>query len=269
MGERRPRGSRRRERVAGAQKKRDARTESGAGRARTRPRWRRAVDPWGGLPVVGSLLIAVLVVGALIALNRPRSAADDRPYQPISREGIDGRRWGNPDAPVKILEFADFQCPFCAVFARDTEPALAAEFIEAGTVSLSFRNYAFLGPESIRAAEAAECAADQGYFWDYHDLLFLRQGRENSGAFGDDRLHDFARELHQAQPHFDVDAFAGCLSSGRKRAVVEQATREAMEAGIRQTPSFVINGKLLTGAHAIEVFRQAIQQALEASGDGR
>ncbi|MDA0366219.1 MAG: thioredoxin domain-containing protein, partial [Chloroflexi bacterium] len=145
---------------------------------------------------------------------------------------------------------------------------LATEFIDTGTVQLTFHDFAFLGAESRRAAEAAECAADQNHFWEFHDLLFLRQGNENSGAFSDDRLKQVARELQPVHVEFDADGFDACLDSGRKAAVVDQSTASAANAGITQAPSFVINGKLLTGAQGIDVFRRAIQQALEAAGAG-
>lgn len=199
-------------------------------------------------------------------LNRPGSSVSDDPYVPVERTAVNGKSWGLPDAPVKIIEFADFQCPFCRAFSRDTELLLEDEFIATGEVQFSFHDFAFLGPESTRASEAAECAADQDRFWDYHDLLFLRQGAENSGAFSSGHLKDFARELEDAYPDFDVDAFDSCLDSGRKGAVVEASTSAAADAGISQTPSFLINGKLLTGAQGIDVFRQAIQQATDAAG---
>ncbi|MEX2228617.1 MAG: thioredoxin domain-containing protein [Dehalococcoidia bacterium] len=267
MSGNRRRGSRRRERAERPAGETRA-AGGGAGRANARPGWRRTLDSWGGFSVVGSILGAVAVVVVLVVLNRPGSSVSDDPYVPIARAAVDGKSWGSASAPVKVIEFADFQCPFCRAFSHDVEPLLAQEFIDAGTVQLTYHHLAFLGPESGRAGEAAECAADQGRFWDYHDLLFLRQGRENSGAFSNGNLKDFARELRDAYADFDVDTFNRCLDSGGKRAVVDAATQEAASAGIAQTPSFLINGKLLTASQSIEVFRQAIQQALAASGAG-
>lgn len=218
--------------------------------------------------MVASVLGAIVIVGALVLFNRPGSSVSGEPYVPVERAATDGKSWGNADAPVKIIEFADFQCPFCRAFALETERMLATEFIDTGTVQLTFHDFAFLGAESRRAAEAAECAADQDHFWEFHDLVFLRQGNENGGAFSDGRLKQIARELQAAHAAFDVDGFDACLDSGRKAAVVDQSTASAANAGITQTPSFVINGKLLTGAQGIDVFRRAIRQALEAAGGG-
>jgi protein-disulfide isomerase len=205
----------------------------------------------------------VVVVGLLIFLNRPRSAVDADPFVPVARAQVSGRVAGDPAAPVRIVEYADFQCPFCQRFAHETEPRLYEEFIAAGVVSLEYRDLAFLGPESVRAAEAAECANEQGFFWDYHDILFQRQGVENSGAFSDENLKRFAREMAEALPgrSWDQEAFVSCLDSGRMRPVVEQMVTEAAALGIHTTPSFLVNGALITGAQPIDVFRGAIESA--------
>ena len=255
------------DRAVGRDRNRDRRpaapatTPPGAARPGGRPRWRELIDSWGGVTVVSSILGSIVVVSVLVYLNRPGSTANDAVYEPVVRTAVAGKSWGSPDAPVKVIEFADFQCPFCGRFQRDTEPALAEEFIDRGVVQVTFHNFAFLGIESSRAAEAAECAADQNRFWDYHDLLFLRQGAENAGVFSSAHLKEFARELQSAFPDFALDAFDSCVASGRKRAVVEQETMQARGAGIAQTPSFLVNGQLLTGAQTIDVFRQVIEQA--------
>ena len=91
---------------------------------------------------------------------------------------------GDPDAPVTIIEYGDFQCPFCARFHEQVSPRLREEYIKTGKARMVFRNFQFLGPESVAAAEAAECAKDQGKFWTYHDAIYdeeLRDGQENNG----------------------------------------------------------------------------------------
>lgn len=255
----------------GRNRRRGNRPRSGAGApganapaGKPRPAWRQTMDSWGGLPVFGSLAVVIVIVGVLIFLNRPGGTVNNAPFTPRQRSDVSGTTWGKATAPVKIVEFADFQCPFCRHFTEDTEPTLASEFIQTGQVQLLFHNYAFLGAESTQAAEAAECAADQNHFWDYHDLLYLRQGAENSGVFSNAHLKEFAQQLHDALPDFDVGAFSSCLDSGIKKTVVEQQSQQAQAVGVQSTPSFLINGKLITGAQDITVFRQAIQQALAA-----
>jgi protein-disulfide isomerase len=228
--------------------------------------WRGTIESFGGLTVVGSIVVAVVVVGALIYLNRPGASVNSAAYTPRQRDDVDGTAWGKANAPVKMIEFADFQCPFCDQWWKNTEPQLSDEFIKTGQVQLIFHDYAFLGNESVAAAEAAACAADQGHFWDYHDLLYLRQGSENSGTFSGAHLKGFAQELHQQFPDFDAGTFSTCLDSGRKKAVIDQETAQAKSAGVQSTPTFLVNGQTITGAQDISVFRQAITQAMTQGG---
>jgi protein-disulfide isomerase len=230
-----------------------------------KPAWRETFDSWGGLPIFGSLTAILLLVAVLIYANRPGSSVGGTAYTPTARPQVSGRVIGNPDAPVKILEFADFQCPFCKRFTDEVEPKLFEEFIAKGTVSFQYVSFAFLGEESKKAAEAAECAADQGRFWDYHDLLFLRQGKENSGVFSSSNLKGFGGELKSAFPDFDTGKFDKCVDSGEKRATVDAQTKQARDAGVRSTPSFLVNGLSLSGVQPIEVFREAITAAQTAA----
>ncbi len=115
---------------------------------------------------------------------------------------------------------------------------------------------AFLGPEWGGAAEAAECASDQNRFWDYHDLLFARQGQENSGAFAKDKLKGFAAELK-----LDTNAFNTCIDSGKYTQQVQQDNRAAAALGVDTTPTFLINGQSVIGALPFASFQQAIEAA--------
>ncbi len=230
-------------------------------RARAKSPWRRRVDAWGGLPVVGSILGAIVLVVVLIWVNRPSPAVNDVPYEPVARTQVDGRVEGDPNAPVTIIEFSDFQCPFCKRFADETAPTIVSEFVETGIASIEYRHFAFLGDESRRAAEATECAADQNLFWAFHDILFLRQGDENVGVFSDANLKRYAGEIADAHEDFDLDAFNACFDSGEKRGAVEAMTQQASDMGIRSTPTFLVNGAVLNGAQPIEVFRDAIRAA--------
>ncbi|GEM_PF-5856194 len=95
---------------------------------------------------------------------------------------------GNQKAPVAVIEFADFQCPFCERFYKDTKKKIEEEYVKTGKVKFYFRNYAFLGPDSVTAAEGSYCANEQGKFWQYHNFLFENQGAENSGTFSKENL---------------------------------------------------------------------------------
>jgi protein-disulfide isomerase len=118
-------------------------------------------------------------------------------------------------------------------------------------------HFAFLGPESQSAAEAAECAADQDAFWEYHDLLFESQSGENRGAFNSDNLKAFAEQLD-----LDTGQFDECLDSGKYSTLVQNETTAARQLGVQSTPAFVINGQAVIGAQPFDVFQQVIEQEL-------
>jgi protein-disulfide isomerase len=131
------------------------------------------------------------------------------------------------------------------------KPQLVSEYVEPGLVRFEFHDYAFRGPEAVRAAEAAACAADQGAYWQFHDTLFLNQSGPNS--FGDARLKQMAETLR-----LDTGAFNQCLDSGEKRAGVEASIAEAQAQGIDSTPTIFINGTEVEDWHDFNAVSQAI-----------
>ncbi len=166
---------------------------------------------------------------------------------------------GDPNAPVKIIEYADFQCPYCMQFHQDTEPQIIAQYVKTGKVYFEYHSVgAFLGEESGAAAQAAYCAGDQGKFWEYHDTLFSHWTGENVGDFTNDKLQQYAAALG-----LDETAFNGCLSTGKYASLVQQDVTDARAAGIKATPSFLVNGKLVEGALPFSDFQQAIEAALK------
>ena len=165
---------------------------------------------------------------------------------------------GDAGAPVTIIEYSDFQCPFCGRFNQQVYPKLIEQYVHSGKVKFSYKHFAFLGAESNWAAQAAECAADQKRFWDYHDLLFARQRGENGGAFAKDRLIGFARELR-----LDTATFSICLNGDTTSDRVTADSAEGQRLGVRGTPAFLINGRLLVGAQPFDAFQKAIDESLK------
>ncbi len=141
------------------------------------------------------------------------------------------------------------------------KPALLKQYVDTGKVQFIYKNSAFLGPESTWSAQAAECAADQGKFWEYHDLLFAQQKGENQGAFSKDNLVAFAKQLG-----LDMGQFEPCLRDDKTLARVQADTQEGQKFGVSGTPTFFINGRPLVGAQPIEAFQKMIEQALQAAG---
>ncbi|MEW5956247.1 MAG: DsbA family protein [Chloroflexota bacterium] len=172
-----------------------------------------------------------------------------------------GHSPGSPDAPVVIVEYSDFQCPYCGRHFREVESRLKESYVKNGQVRLVYKHYAFLGQESVWAALASECAAEQNKFWEYHNLIFSRQSGENQGAFSQDNLKAWAAELK-----LDPTAFNQCLDSNKYLEVVQANTLEGRQLGIRGTPGFYVNDIPIVGAESFEVFQQVIEEKLKTSG---
>lgn len=202
----------------------------------------------------GGAVAAVLALVLVGELTRGGPAA--APMR--AHHGAD-RTLGSPSAPVVLEVWEDFQCPFCRQANDGPLARVITEYVETQKVQVVFHHYAFLGRESLRAAEAAECAGEQQQFWQYHDILFANQGRENSGAFSDSRLRRYAGEIG-----LDETSFGACLDSGRHLAGIEQERRDGQAKGVDSTPVFFVNGRKIVGAQPYSVFRDAIESALAA-----
>jgi len=137
------------------------------------------------------------------------------------------------------------------------KPALFREYVDTGKVKFVYKHMAILGQESVWAAEASECAADQGKFWEYHDLVFDRQAGENEGAFNKDKLLAMAQERK-----LDMAQFEPCLKNDQTQGRVQADTQEGQQVGVRGTPTFFVNGRAVVGAVPLQEFRPIIEQAL-------
>jgi len=164
---------------------------------------------------------------------------------------------GNKNAKVTVIEFADFQCPFCERFFKDTKPSIIKDYANSGKIQFAFRHYPFLGQESNFSAEASECANEQGKFWEYHDYLYSHQGTENSGAFAKDKLIGFATSLG-----LNTNQFSSCLNSDKYAKQVADDLSAGQKAGISGTPTLVVNGQLVVGAQPYTAFKTLIDQEL-------
>ncbi len=130
-------------------------------------------------------------------------------------------------------------------------------YIDSGKVNLVYKHSAFLGQESVWAAQAAECAADQGKFWEYHDLLFDKQNGENVGTFTKENLLSYAKDMG-----LDMTKFEPCLKNDQTLQRVVEDTNEGRQVGVTGTPTFFINGKPMVGAQPAQAFQSQIDAAL-------
>lgn len=174
---------------------------------------------------------------------------------------------GNKDASVVLVDFSDYQCPFCGRFFRDTMPQLQRDYIQTGKVKYVFRDFPLtIHPNALKAAEAAQCAGDQGKFWEMHFRLF-----QNQQALELPNLSSYAVALG-----LDQSKFNQCLQSGKYAATIQKDMEEGGTAGIEGTPSFLIASldqkgsgnsnlrvlKMITGSQPYSVFKAALDEAL-------
>lgn len=195
---------------------------------------------WGGVTIVA----AVALVIALIFINQDDDLPDAIAYDAMPSEG---RYLGNSDAPVEFVIYSDFQCPFCKQFDDRDSPPLVENFVESSDVRVEWRPMPIIsgiqdipmdspGNESVQAADAAMCAADQNQLWPYSDALYDAQDGENTGVYANEMLVRTANELK-----LDTGEFESCLASGEKHDEVMAHYEGAIQRGIMGTPTFLIN----------------------------
>mgnify|MGYP005849054483 CR=1 FL=1 len=205
------------------------------------------------LVVIG--VIAVVLIGGAIALSvaqqssaQPVTVATKAP--PANAEP-NSRAWGPADAPIKALEFIDYQCPACGVQARQYEQGIIDAFAATGKVRYEVHSLTFVGPESRNAAIASLCAMDQNRFWDMHISIFVNQSGENQGALSAGRLREMAEKLG-----LDMAAYDQCVGSGRFDQTLKDDSALANQYGVNSTPSFVVNGRVYSGIRTADDLRR-------------
>lgn len=164
---------------------------------------------------------------------------------------------GRADAPVTIIEFSDFECPYCATFYSQTLSQIEKEYIKTGKVKLVYRDFPLSFHQNAqKAAEAVECADEQDKFWEYHDLLFENQNEWNN--IGISKFKEYARELG-----LNIGEFNQCLDSGEMASEVKKDFQDGQSYGVTGTPAFFVNGELLSGAQPFSAFKEKIDKFLE------
>ena len=207
----------------------------------------------------GLVLVVVIAIVATGAFGSGGRAAASPSASAAPTFGYGARSVGIAAAPVTIEVWADFQCPFCGLFSHAVEPSLVREEATAGRAIVTFRDFAFLGQESMDAAVAARCAGSQQQFWRYHDLLFASQRGENQGAFSRDVLLSLARFAR-----LDSTSFTACLADPAIAAAVRSETQQGRTFGISSTPTLRIVGpggsELISGIADAGVIEAAVNR---------
>jgi protein-disulfide isomerase len=211
--------------------------------------------------------VIVVLIGSVALLGRAATeqqaagnagpvVVSDAPTPPNAE--ANGRAWGPVDAPIQVIEYADYECESCGFFATTYEADFVAAFAHTGQVRFEIRNAPFHGEGARNAAEAAYCATEQNAFWPMHDSLFLNQPVvEGTGmqAFSDARLNAIAANLG-----LDTAAFGQCLASGKYTPQVANDYTATVQNNISATPTFIINGQSYPGVLSVEDFRQIFRQ---------
>ncbi|HUT06392.1 MAG TPA: DsbA family protein [Nitrosopumilaceae archaeon] len=194
--------------------------------------------------------------------------APSQPLQPVKISLDNDPIRGDPNAPITIVEFSDFQCPFCARFHTQTLPSILEEYIEQGKVNLVYRDFPLqsIHPNALPAAVAAECANEQGKYWEFHDMLFEKQNdwsRLSSDALIS-TFSQYATDVSLEQQQFD-----SCLESGKYLQEVQGDLSDGRDYGVTGTPGFFIGNdeigfEKLSGAQPFDSFKKVIDAQLDA-----
>lgn len=166
---------------------------------------------------------------------------------------------GPVDAPVALIVFSDYQCPFCARWSAQTLPAMM-EHVDAGNLRIEWRDINVFGPASERAARASYAAALQGAFWEYHDALFADGETRSEGELSEESLIALAGELG-----LDTEQFTADLAADETAQVIATNQQFGFDLGATSTPVFILGGQPIVGAQPTEVFEDAFQTALDAA----
>ncbi len=216
-----------------------------------------------------SILIAgVLVAGAVIystgLKNSPAGPTPSNQKVPsavtleLNSEDV---ILGDPKAPVTVVAYEDYQCPFCGRFFSQSENLIKENFVKTGKVKMVYRHFAFLGPESVAAAEATECAKDQGKFWEYHDALYvaeIKDGKEHNGNLNETLFKSLASQLG-----LDTAKFSSCVTSKKYANKVQKDYDQGVVLGVSATPTVFINSQKFEGALPYSQFETVIKALLQ------
>lgn len=195
---------------------------------------------------IASLIVIVAVV-AIIAFSGPGQNIA-QPTNALAAPVL-----GDPNAPLTIVQFADFQCVYCGIFSREIMPDLMKTYVDTGKVKFEWRHFPIFGEQSYAAAHASACAHEQYAFWAYHDILYGVGGTESDAAGTTDEFVDIASSLN-----LNIEQFRTCFTEQRYAGQIDSDYNEGRAQNVTGTPSFMINGRLFVGAHPIETWHRVL-----------
>ena len=170
---------------------------------------------------------------------------------------------GDPDAPITLVEFGDYQCHYCNVFFQSIEKDILKNYVNTGKVKIIFKDYNIIGEDSVKASQGAHCANDQGLFWEYHDILYSNWTGENNGWASPENLAIFAQQIG-----LNMNKWSECMNKGSHSQIILKSNDDARTLQLTGTPAFfIINSEgevsKLFGAQPFEVFKKIFDEQLE------
>ena len=213
-------------------------------------------------PFYGALAVIALVGVGALAYVASRPAAGPTTVEPaaVAAGEPQGYLLGKADAPVQVIEFADFECPACAQFATLAEPDVKKRLVDPGIISYRFYDFPLaMHKNTWQASNAAACADEQGKFWQMHDMLFDQQDRWNGAATSrpKSQFQEYAKVIG-----LNVDQWESCYDAQKYQARIKANEQMAMKRGAGQTPTFVIGNKMIGGAISYDRFKALVDSAL-------
>ena len=222
--------------------------------------------------IIASITIVVVILGINGSLNQQELLIESAPKieQDKSVEitmdtfiSNGSSILGDPNAPITLVEFGDYQCHYCNVFFQTTENDIIKNYVKTGKVKIIFKDYNIIGPDSINASHGAHCSNEQGLFWEYHDTLYSNWTGENNGWASSRNLTIFAEEINA-----DMDKWTQCMNEKSHSITINESNNDARSLELTGTPAFfVINSEgeyvKLFGAQPFEVFKKIFDNQLE------
>jgi len=193
-----------------------------------------------------------------IAASIERAQATPTPIPVVDVPVGDAPAKGDPNAPVVIIEYSEYQCPYCQRYVDETLTQITAKYVETGKVYYAFKDFPLdFHPNARPAAQAAHCAGEQEAYWEMHDLLFAKRAVWSDQGNAKESFVTYAGSLG-----LDETAFSQCLDSGRYNEIIDANIQEGARFGVRGTPAFFVNVHFISGAQPFAVFEAAIEAEL-------
>lgn len=201
--------------------------------------------------------LLVFIISILIIVITLFSSSNNNSTNNDEYASSGGVLLGDPNAPVKIVKFTDYQCPSCGSFTLGPGKQIFREYVDTGKANFIYRNYPFIGDESFQAAEAALCASDQDSLKDYDEIIYVNWNGQNKGTYSEKNLTTMAELLQ-----LNVNSFSECMSSDKHIKNIQKDIDDGKKLGIKSTPSILINGELIVGTKSYGDYRVIIERAL-------